>query len=189
LIGVPFVIRFPGQTVGRRIQAPVSTLQVFYTLLELAKVDISSQEERLSERLETLSLARMSRAGFEFPNPVIGEAYAPDYILKVVDGNHPKLHELYPVRSTQRAVYSPERLKMIQIDRDGSTLFDIKTDAAEKHPLPADEHQPVRQQLEIGLKLFLEEAATRQPENWSRRSLQIEDEAVLQRLRGLGYLD
>lgn len=189
LVSVPFVIRFPGQTDGRRIQAPVSTLQLFYTLLELAKVDIRSQEERLSERLERLSLARMDKSGFEFPNPVVSEAYAPDYILKIVDGQHQKLHALYPVRSTQRAVYSPSGLKLIQIEQSGSTLYDIKVDPAEKHALPASDHQTALQQMDISLKLFLEEAVTRQPENWSRRSLQIEDEAVLQRLRGLGYLE
>lgn len=197
LVRVPLLIRLPGQTAGQRIQQPVSTAQIFHTLLDLAQVDgqvdaagvgpTAEAFDRLSQPVERLSLARFTPD--KTPAAVISEAYPPENVLRVIEQRQPSLMDIFHSQAVVRAVYNQAGEKLIQTEGIASQLFDLNHDPAETgrsthHPTP-----DVTRPLEIELERFLESAIQRQPENWSRAKVNLDDQLLKQRLRSLGYLE
>jgi uncharacterized sulfatase len=197
LVHVPMVVRFPGQHQGERVDWPISTLQVFHTIMDVANVNIGiGQHERrrdgsvedLPSRVERLSLRRVSnkRSGSV---PVVSEAYPPQNVIKILENRAPKLIDRHKSRSTFRAVYDRSGYKLVRGEKLNDRLYNLIEDPAEINPLthPADNHHG--KYLLAWLENFLNLAEARRPENWTRRGVDYLDDKVAQRLRALGYLE
>jgi uncharacterized sulfatase len=187
LIHVPLMIRLPGQQIGQVVHEPVSTLQLFHTVMDLAR--IPEQAHQLEDApIERLSLARNS--GRNFPAMVFSESYPPLNALSMLEKQSPHLVERFSCRAVYRAAYglSPENQveKLHQIEGGHSLLYHPVQDPLEMSGSRAD---GLRHRLEIGVGLFVEAARQRQPQQWTRKTIATEDPNLLQRMRDLGYLE
>jgi uncharacterized sulfatase len=189
LVRVPLMVHLPGQAHGQRIREPVSTSQVFHTLLDLAGVDRQAEEaeavSRLTQPLESLSLARLTPESS--PATVVSEAYPPENLLRVIERRSPALLEKFHCRSVVRAVYNQAGEKLLHTEAAANRLFDLNRDPQEMHDLLAGSLPG--HPLETSLEQFLAAAVQRRPENWSRQQASLDDQRLKQRLRSLGYLE
>jgi uncharacterized sulfatase len=188
LIHVPLMIRLPGQKTAQVVSEPVSTAQLFHTMMDLAHVQEQPAFERDDIPVERLSLAR--QGGRNLPSVVFSESYPPLNALSMLERQLPHLIDPFSCRAVYRAAYSlsPEsRLEKLHHIAGGShSLFHPAEDPLENHRLPAD---GLRHRLEVGVELFIEAALQRQPQQWSQRTIVTEDASLLQRMRDLGYLE
>ena len=193
LVHVPLMVRLPGQPGGSVVSEPVSTAQLFHTVMDLAKVPAEAEAPRGrmpvdAALIERLSLAR--QGGRSLPSVVYSESYPPLNALTMLERLSPHLIDRFACRAVYRAAYSltPEsRLeKLHHIDGGQHSLYHPAEDPQETRQVSMD---GVRHRLEIGVDLFIEAARQRQPEQWTRQAITNEDPNLLQRMRDLGYLE
>jgi hypothetical protein len=138
--------------------------------------------------VEGLSLAR----SVEGPDPeretVFAEAYVPDTLLALMESQDPAAIDTFRCRSMRRAVYRG-RYKLIMVGDEPDELFDIVDDPDEARNLLSEYPNEVAQLQDI-LTTFVEQAQERRPANWeASHQLKLDDEALADRLRALGYLE
>lgn len=183
LVRVPLIIRKLGQSVGQRVRQPVSTTQLFHTVLDLAS---------LQSAYPTIPIEKLSLADF-VPNralPVVfSEAYPPSNVIHIMEKEYPQMLERFNSRAINRGAYNQELEKLIQVEGGAEHLYQLSADPTEQHDLMALEQSGSRHRLSVGLELFMETALQRRPQNWERSQVNIEDRRVVQRLRDLGYLE
>lgn len=187
LVHVPLIVRFPGQQQGRRISEPVSTNQIFHTIMEAAGLPASSTGlESLVEEVKRSSLRRagLSHRLAASPPGVVSEAYPPTNVLRIMEKHVPELIDHYQVRSLYRAIYGAGRMKLVSSELEGQWLFDLERDPGEQSPIAATGEV----ELVGALNRFVELARDRQPLAWNRSGIEIDDQ-LQQQLRGLGYLE
>jgi arylsulfatase A-like enzyme len=159
LVHVPLMIRWPaGIAGGRRIEEPVSLLDVYPTLLELA--GLPSQAGLVGK-----SLAGVLR------NP--GTEPRTD----------PVFSELRPPQGDQQAVRDG-RWRLIRRNGGSPQLFDLYADPKEQYDLASASPDVVRR-LD-GLLTSREQAQPPPPADAGTKV--VHDPAVRQRMRALGYL-
>jgi len=186
LIRVPLMMRWPGSPAGQRVEQPVSTAQVFHTLLDLAQVRPSAELELRQIEPQSLSLARFNP--HNAPAAVYSEAYPPNNVIRMIEKRNPLLMKRFLSNATFRAVYNQALEKLVQIEGDGELLYRLLDDPTEMQAL-AGEFVQKKHPLSTGLALFTDALRQRQPQNWTRRQVTINDPQLLQRLQKLGYLD
>ena len=108
LVHVPLIIRWPGQTRGQGIAPTVSTTRLFHTVLEAAGAERQPMYETNSGhtvRVQDHSL-RQETAGssthgcsVSASKPVVSEAYAPEFALRVMEKHKPALIDQLACRS------------------------------------------------------------------------------------------
>jgi hypothetical protein len=138
--------------------------------------------------VEGLSLAR----SIDGPDPeretVFAEAYTPDTLLALMENMDPAAIDTFRCRLMRRAVYRG-RYKLITVGDEPDELFDVVDDPGETRNL-LDTYPDEATQLESILTTFVEQARERRPGNWeASRQLSLDDEALVDRLRALGYLE
>jgi hypothetical protein len=94
----------------------------------------------------------------------------------------------FACRSVYRAAYNQYAEKLIQIDSLPDQYLQLENDPAEMQNL-LGAHPDSVQLLTSGLERFVETAQQRQPANWTRQAVALDDQLVQQRLRSLGYLE
>jgi arylsulfatase A-like enzyme len=119
---------------------------------------------------------------------VFSEAYPPQNVLKIMDTRAPHLIDAFQARAVRRAAYQGH-YKLIQIEGDTPALYDLDADPREQHDLGNEMAAQHLQRLVTALQAQVEEAQARRPENWARRQAAMDDELLLERLRGLGYIE
>lgn len=186
LINVPLIVRLPGQTQSGRVGQAVSTAHLFHTVLDLAKAELPLDAPQASVPFEKLSLARMITKGNPAPVTVFSEAYPAANVTSLVRQRFAHLEQPFDVTAIQRAAYNQELLKLIQVEDVRETLYNVRRDPLEANPI-SDEI--TRQQLSQAVALFVDAARSRQPLNWTRTPVGMEDEALVQRMRSLGYIE
>lgn len=194
LVHVPLVIRYPGQTIGSRVKEPVSTMQLFHTILDQAQVPVQPAnepqgEESMADRVERLSLRQFASEPSFKPQSVFSEAYAPMNVLKIMAKHAPDLIDRFSSRSTFRAAFDPNGYKLIRATGLEDAFYNLKRDASESFPIPDSALGLPARQLGVALDRFLETTRARRPELWSRAGVDLDDELLSQRLRALGYID
>jgi arylsulfatase A-like enzyme len=191
LVHVPLVVRFPGQADGRRVQEPVSTLQLFHTLLD-GNVEPAptalEDAETFAARLEWLNLRAHLSGGGAQARPVFTEAFPPENLVRAVEAHKPDLIDQFKIRTPLRAAYNRHGHKLVRAEGAGDVLFDLGSDPAEQAPWPVIEADGHGRYLQNALEKFLEQARGRRPEAMRHRRAQLDD-ALLQRLRRLGYME
>jgi arylsulfatase A-like enzyme len=192
LVRVPLIVRFPQQRYkGMRVSTPVSTRRIFQTALEAADLQLTGlgigRSESTLMDIETTSLARTLDGIDPEGGIVFSEAYTPETLLTLIKGEDPKRVEVFRCNLMRRAAYR-ENYKLITVGDKPDELFDVISDPDEMDNLIA-EQPAVTAELDKLLTAFVEEAEMRRPANLEAARLELDDEQVAERLRGLGYIE
>ncbi len=182
LVHVPLIIRFPGQEKGSRVKPLVSTVNLFHTILEAAGIDTIESSTTEGQSPQDLSLSsHWAKAG-----AIFSEAYAPFNLIMILEKYAPTLLERFNCRATRWAVYHQTH-KLIRIENLQDEIYDFINDPREQqdlHPTLVDMNG-----LAEKLDYFLDYARLNGRGSQSAVPGNLEDEAVLQRLRNLGYIE
>jgi arylsulfatase A-like enzyme len=193
LLHVPLIVRYPRlYPEDRRVTTPISTRRVFHSALEgagiLSITNGAGEVEGAPVDVEGLSL----RSALNGPDPeadtVFAEAYTPHTLIALMQNNDPATLETFRCRLMRRAAYRGNH-KLITVGDEPDELFDVVTDPGELDNLireKPDETTALNQKLAE----FQQEAEMRRPAEWEETRLHLaDDEALMKRLRGLGYID
>ncbi|HNB50494.1 MAG TPA: sulfatase [Anaerolineales bacterium] len=184
LIHVPLLIRAPGQTHAGRVTQPVSTTHLFHTVLDAVHVETLETSYAPEVDVRSCSLLPLTKGNANAPANVVSEAFPPEHVINIMQKRTPDLLEEFPSDANHWAVYR-QGYKLIEIENHPGELYDLTTDPREESPLD----DPVRAgELRHELGSFLEYAAARRPDHLGG-SVNLDDEQLRQRLRGLGYLE
>jgi uncharacterized sulfatase len=192
LLRVPLIVRYPRlYPAGERVSTFVSTRRLFHSMLEAAEIfpnGNGANGRGAPIDVEGLSLTR----SIDGPDPedeiVFAEAPTPDTLLALMENMNPAAIDTFRCRSMRRAVYRGRR-KLITVGDEPDELFDVVDDPGETHNL-LDSHPKEVAELGGLLDAFLGQAEERRPSNWeASRQLSLDDEALVNRLRSLGYLE
>ncbi len=186
LIHVPLIIHWPDRIpAGQQIDSPVSTRRIYHTVLDAAMPDRQTTNPTTEPGLTLLeTVDGRDPEG----NIVFSEVYSPLNFAKAIQRRQPELIDRFRCLETRRAVVK-DGYKLIRVAGRPDQLFDLRNDVhelvdllaerpAEAAALNAEVNDFVRQteaqgdRLAAGVKIDLEA-----------------DEQLLQRLRGLGYID
>jgi arylsulfatase A-like enzyme len=194
LVRVPLIVRYPRRyPEGKRIFTPVSTRRIFHAVLEAAGIYPAGNSMGGSQGapvdVEGLSLARALDSSDPEAGLVFAEAYTPETLISLMENGDRETIENYRCRLMRRAVYRGN-YKLITVGNEPDELFDVINDPEELDNLIGEKPEATAELNEL-LTEFLTEAETRRPANWeaSRLHLDDEDEEILERLRGLGYIE
>jgi uncharacterized sulfatase len=189
LVHVPLIVHWPKRILeGTRIYDPVSTRRIYHTILDAAGplpdevANVEAAEVHDLTFLETI-FGRDPEQGTAF-----AEAYPPLNFAKAVQQRQPELLERFRCMELRRTVVK-DNLKLINVSDLPDELFNLEID-----PLELDDLMPERPievtelNREIDEWIRLMEA---QRENLAAGiGPDLEgDESLLQRLRGLGYIE
>jgi len=192
LVRVPLIIRYPRlYPAGKRVPTVVSTRRLFHSTLEAAGIfpnGNSANGHGPPIDVERLSLARSVNGVDLGSEPVFAEAYTPSTLLVLMENMNRAAIDTFRCRSMRRAVYR-ERYKLITVDDEPDELFDVVDDPGETRNV-LDSYPGEAGQLRSMLNTFVQQAEERRPKNWEvSRQLRLDDEALTDRLRALGYME
>lgn len=192
LLRVPLIVRYPGlYPAGKRISTPVSARRLFHSVLEAAGVfpnGNGANGHGAPINVKELSLTRTVDGPDPEQGMVFAEAYTPDTLLALMESMNPDAINTFRCRSMRRAVYLGRR-KLITVGEKPDELFDVFDDPGETRNLLNENLKEVTQ-LESALSAFVQQAQERRPGNWeASHQLSLDNKAVADRLRALGYLE
>jgi len=119
---------------------------------------------------------------------VFAEAYTPETLIALMESEDPGAIETFRCRLMRRAVYR-DNYKLITVGDEPDELFDVVNDPEELDNLISEKPE-VATELNKLLTEFLAEVETRRRTNWEASRLSLdENEEILDRLRGLGYIE
>jgi arylsulfatase A-like enzyme len=192
LVRVPLIIRFPQQCYkGMRVSTPVSTRRIFHTALEAADLQHAGHTTgRMASTLLDLNKTSLGRT-IDGTDPeggiVFTEAYTPETLISLIKNEDPERIEAFRCNLMRRAAYR-ENYKLITVGDEPDELFDVISDPDEMDNL-INQEPTVTAELDKLLTAFMEEAEKRRPANLEATQLELDDELVAERLRGLGYIE
>jgi arylsulfatase A-like enzyme len=189
LVRVPLIIRFPQQRYkGMRVSTPVSTRRFFHTALEAAGIQPAGHGAKGTlVNLATSSLAHTLDGSHPDGGIVFSEAYTPETLITLIKGEEPTLIESFRCSQMRRAAYR-DSYKLITVGDEPDELFDVINDPDELNNLIGDEPKMTAELDEL-LTAFIAEAEKRRPANLEASRLELDEEQVAERLRGLGYIE
>lgn len=190
LIRVPMMMQWPARMKqGGVVKEPVSTRRVFHTILE-ATGNLAAYPELDPVQLRNLTLVNVVNGRVEDHPTAYSEIYPPITFIKAIESRNPALLEQFNCLATRRAVVKAEQgenLKLIDTEQHEKELFNLSSDPLElddiieKRPLQAN-------QLTKELNRIQNAVEHQQSEVEAGQQVEMDDQLV-QRLRGLGYLD
>lgn len=186
LIRVPLVIRTPGQTRGERVSGVVSTTRLFDTVLDAA--GIRTVTTRSSENAETRPRSLGHSLNFDEQNQPLtfSEAFPPDNIIQIMRKHEPELMTAFHCQAIHRTVIQQSN-KLYRVENVRDQLFDLENDPFENQAIETNE---MRQTLMTALDEHTASAIKRRASDMhATETDNLTDEAVLERLRGLGYIE
>ena len=185
LIRVPLILRYQGQEAGNRVAERVSTTHLFQTVLDALGKDTYGTYYSSEVDIASQSLLPLARGLKKAPKTVFSEAYPPQHVIKTILNFDDSLLARFHSTRTNWAAYE-DGFKLQRIEEMLDQVYDLETDPLE-FTLDDDPRRlgDLRRQLEE----FIARMAARRPNDLSGTRVQIEDEKIAQRLRGLGYLD
>jgi len=186
LIQVPMMIRFPGQKEGQRVKEPVSTTYIFHTLLEAAGVEEIELPYAAPVRVSEFSLGNNDQTQILAPTPVFSEAYPPMNLIKIIEKQEPAIAEAFPCKASHWAIFE-DFYKLLRIDDLQDELYDLASDPQEMQLLTDDADRLER--MGADLDECLAWAAGRASGQLDKLTANLNEEYVLERLRGLGYIE
>jgi uncharacterized sulfatase len=193
LVRIPLIVRYPWRyPEGKRISTPLSARRIFHTVLEAAGVYPASngagRMQGAPVDVERLSLTRALDGPDTEAGIVFTEAYPPETLITLMENGDQEAIETFRCRMMRRAVYRGN-YKLIAVGEEPDELFDIINDPEELDNLLGEKSEVAAELNEL-LTEFLAEVKTRRPADWDASRLSLdEDEEVLERLRGLGYIE
>ena len=191
LLHVPLIVHWPrrlAEMEGRRVDTPVSTRRVFHTLLD-ASGKLPEMAAALNPAdVHSLTLLDTIRGRDPEQGVAYAEVFPPHNFVKAIRHRQPHLLEQFRCLSVRRALVQ-HTAKLIQLDGEPDELFDLEIDPLELENLLDAEPQEAAAMAER-LRRVTAAAARQQESVTAGTLLDLEgDEHLLQRLRGLGYID
>jgi uncharacterized sulfatase len=184
LIHVPLIIRYPGQETERHVKQTVSTSRLFHTVLD--EVGIKHVDLSYAPQVDTTTQSLKFIEPESPPIPVLSESFPPDNVILTMDKLTPHLFEVFQSRTCHRSIII-DPYKLLQLEGVRNFLFDIENDRTEMDPL--EDKPQLKQEVELALDNCLSNAIARRPANMDQTSVDVSDDRIAKRLRGLGYLD
>ncbi|MGD2050099.1 MAG: sulfatase [Chloroflexota bacterium] len=189
LIHVPLIFHWPKQLKGgQRIASPVSTRRIYHTLLDAAGSLPQTVENLDPLEIHSLNLMETIHGRDPEAETAFAEVYSPLNFAKAIKHRQPELIERFRCLDTRRAVIK-DGLKLIQLADEPNELFDLVEDPLELANIVDD--RPV-ETANLGHKLnnLVRLTETQRDKLASGTRLDLEaDEKLMQRLRGLGYIE
>ncbi|MBN1426858.1 MAG: sulfatase [Anaerolineae bacterium] len=190
LVRVPLIIHYPEMyPKDRRVTHPVSTRRVFHAILEAAGIE----HDAYGNTVEELSLARSAAGSDQEPDGeyVVSEAYPPLNFINVMEMSTPEAIDKFRVRMMRRAIYE-DSSKLMMVDERTDEFFDVNSDPLELDNL-LDSPQGYENkilQLEHKIEDFVTLMEAHRSGTVSGERLDYSDNPeILERLRGLGYIE
>jgi uncharacterized sulfatase len=203
LVHVPLILHWPGHVpAGARLDTPVSTRRVFHTILEAASQTADQlvlADESLgldANNVRRLTLRHTASGRDPEQETAYSEIYPPLNFVKAIESRDPELLARFRCLATRRAVVRPSRggedisaHKLIEINDEPEELFDLVADHSETNNL-LDERSAIAAALEQSLEQMVQRSRRERATQPAGASVDLDgDELLLQRLRGLGYLE
>lgn len=188
LVHVPLIVRWPERFAANIRQAgAVSTRRIFHTLLDAAGVlnpPLDSADPNAD--VAGLSLANVASGTDIEKGVALSEAFPPLTFLNVVRHRTPALIERLQLNSVRRALYDADR-KLALLDNQVEGLFDPANDPIEIHNLaPQEADRSASMQRVLNRLVAQAESRRAEAEPFANA---VADEAVLDQLRALGYIE
>ncbi len=191
LVHVPLIVKWPSRfEFPERINIPVSTRRVFHTMLNLAGGHDHEQHQDLCAEGYRLSLEQTAIGRDPEQGTALSEIFPPLNFIKAIEKRQPELLKRFNCLSDRRAIIRADQSevhKLIRLDDQPYQLFGLTKDPLELNnrlndrPLLAKE---LDDRLTQTLSLINEDTVSSETDG----SVAI-DSQLLQRLRGLGYVD
>lgn len=204
LIHVPLILHWPGRVASdTRVATPVSTRRIFHTLLDAAAPTVEKAttiDKALgpdAPGMRRLSLRHTINGRDPEQQTAFSEVYPPLNFVKAIETRQPELLERYRCLATRRAVVRPSRptgamnaetLKLIAIDDQPEELYSLTADPLEETNRLAGEPALVAA-YDLALEQMVGRATREKETTPAGATLDLDDEMLRQRLRGLGYLE
>lgn len=190
LIHVPLLMQWPRRLAQPgRVAVPVSTRRVFHTILDAAgRLPASSKVD--PAKVHGLTLLNSVNGRDPEQQTAYSEVYPPLTFIKALEKRQPELLDRFRCLSTRRSVVKPhhnEVYKLITVDDQPDELFDLMADPLELEDI-SRERPLAQQKLTADLKRI--QGAQEAQRTGVAAGSEVEmDDALVQRLRGLGYID
>ncbi len=189
LIHVPLLMHWPKQIkAGERIRTPVSSRRIYHTILDAAGTEPDRENDHEYASLQDMTLLTSIHGQDPENGHAYTEAYPPINFAKAVERRQPELLERFRCLETRRALVE-DRLKLIQLSDDPDEMFDLSTDLLELRDMSTAKPDHARR-LNLKLSQFVHRVEALRDDLTAESNLDLEaDEKLLQRLRGLGYIE
>jgi arylsulfatase A-like enzyme len=188
LVHVPLIVHYPALfQAGERAAETVSTRRIFHTILDAAGVPY----EQFGQPASDLSLARTVEGKEPEGEEVVAEAFPPKNFVDVVKMNNPEAIELFRCQMMRRAIYDGGR-KLIAVEGQPDEFFDVDSDPREAQNLldnPAGYENTILE-MDRRLKEYVLVAEAHRDGTTAGKEIDFSDDSeLLDRLRGLGYIE
>jgi arylsulfatase A-like enzyme len=190
LVHVPLMMRWPeGLPEGARIATPVSTRRIYHTILDTAGKlpDISNLDP---VKIHGLTLTHSINGRDPENGTAFSEIYPPMNFVRAIENRQPHLLEPFGCLSARRAVVkanAEEPFKLIHINNKPDELFNLAADPLELENQLTEQPHLTKSLHEETARMAKQVAS--QLDNLDAGEAVELDDALMQQLRGLGYID
>lgn len=193
LVHVPFILHWP-QRFRRptRIGTPVSTRRIYHTILDVVG-SLPEWPNLDPADVHALTLFQTINGRDPEQNTAYSEIYPPLNFVRAIEKRQPQLLQPFRCLSQRRAIVKSRSdnalSKLIQVDDEADELFDLTADPLEStnvlsaRPAEAGRLDQVLKQMTAGWATERDRLAAGTPVSMEM------DKRLLQRLRGLGYIE
>lgn len=189
LVHVPLIAHWPRRlSGGARIDTAVSTRRVFHTLVDAANPKPESVGRLNLSETHALSLLETIDGNDPEHGQALSEVYPPLNFVRAIEHRQPQLLETFRCLSLRRALVR-DHLKLIAVDDLADELFDLKHDPRELSNLASTQTDDVTQLEHNMIRAVALMERQRDNTRAGERLEMAEDDALLRRLRGLGYIE
>ncbi|GAB4475778.1 MAG: sulfatase [Anaerolineae bacterium] len=190
VVRVPLIIHYPEAfPAGMRVGHNISTRRIFHTILDLAGIDYEAYGHTAHE----LSLARSVEGKDHEPADeiVVSEAFPPQNFINVMEMNNPEAIDRFRVREMRRAIYN-SHTKLMTVGGRPDEFFDVREDYFETRNLLDNpfgyENELIALQRRLEEFIVIQEAHRDGTAGGALIDYSDNPE-ILERLRGLGYIE
>ncbi|MCP5094299.1 MAG: sulfatase [Chloroflexi bacterium] len=190
LVHVPMMMQWPTQmATPRRINTPVSTRRIYHTILDaIGRLPAEPQVDPV--QVHKLTLLNTINGRDPENGTAYSEIYPPMTFVRAIEKRQPELLEQHRCLSTRRAVVQiseDQPYKLIEIEDESNELFNLATDPLELEDVKLVQ-SAISEELRQELKRIAAQVEAQRSGLTAGEAVDI-DEHLLQRLRGLGYID
>jgi arylsulfatase A-like enzyme len=189
LLHVPLILHWPARVPGgKRIQGPVSTRRIYHTILNAAGYPVEKATGVDPAEMRDLTLLETIRGRDPETHTAYAEVYPPMNFAKAIRHRQPELLTSFRCLELRRAVVRDE-WKLIHLAGEVDELFNLDDDPMELTNRLAQETARAGI-LDQQLKAMVRQAEATRDGLGAGATLNLEqDEQLMQRLRGLGYIE
>lgn len=186
LVHVPLVIHHPDLfPAGSRVTTNISTRRLFHTALEAVGIRPPLDEADPNADIFNLTLRHVASGAPDAEGRVaFAEAFPPEIFLGVIQHRNEALINRLRLSSVRRSIYRDNH-KLATVGGQVEGLFDIAADPAETDDLSAGQ-TALTAELQRKLAAFVTTAESRRADEVAFAPV---DDAVLDQLRALGYIE